>query len=197
MGRFLKFVIVEASDIVSEGLAVMLKQMSAGFRVSRLEGAGQLSSHLMVEKPDVLIVNPLFPELGSIQKLRSNLGMPDLVCVALVTELRSQRDLEGFDETISLFDGFEQLREKVGKLAHRKEDAEVGEKTLSQREKEIVSFVVKGYTNKQIAEELCLSSHTVITHRRNIAAKLQIHSSAGLTIYAIVNKLVKLEDIKS
>lgn len=67
---------------------------------------------------------------------------------------------------------------------------------LSQREKEIIACVVKGKTNKEIAEELCLSVHTVITHRRNIARKLQIHSPAGLTIYAIVNKLVDLSDIK-
>ena len=54
----------------------------------------------------------------------------------------------------------------------------------------------KDMTNKEIAESLCLSIHTVITHRRNIARKLQIHSPAGLTIYAIVNKLVELNDIK-
>ena len=53
-----------------------------------------------------------------------------------------------------------------------------------------------GMTNKQIADALCISAHTVITHRRNIAAKLQIHSAAGLTIYAIVNKLVELSEIK-
>ena len=51
-------------------------------------------------------------------------------------------------------------------------------------------------TNKAIADQLYLSIHTVITHRRNIARKLQIHSPAGLTIYAIVNKLVELQDIK-
>ena len=51
-------------------------------------------------------------------------------------------------------------------------------------------------TNKEIADALYLSAHTVITHRRNIARKLQIHSPAGLTIYAIVNKLVELQDIK-
>ena len=58
------------------------------------------------------------------------------------------------------------------------------------------ALVQKGMTNKEIAESLCLSIHTVITHRRNIARKLQIHSPAGLTIYAIVNKLVELNDIK-
>lgn len=68
--------------------------------------------------------------------------------------------------------------------------------TLSAREKEIIVCVVKGLTNKQIADALCISAHTVITHRRNIAAKLQIHSAAGLTIYAIVNKLVELGEIK-
>lgn len=51
-------------------------------------------------------------------------------------------------------------------------------------------------TSKQIADHLCISTHTVITHRRNIVAKLQIHSPAGLTIYAIVNKLVELSDVK-
>ena len=70
------------------------------------------------------------------------------------------------------------------------------QETLSAREKEIIVCVVKGMTNKQIADALCISTHTVITHRRNIAAKLQIHSAAGLTIYAIVNKLVELSEIK-
>ncbi len=69
------------------------------------------------------------------------------------------------------------------------------QEALSAREREIIIYVVKGLTNKQIADELCISTHTVITHRRNIAAKLQIHSAAGLTIYAIVNKLVELSEI--
>lgn len=68
---------------------------------------------------------------------------------------------------------------------------------LSQREKEIIIHVVKGLTNKEIAEKLYISVHTVITHRRNISKKLEIHSPAGLTIYAIVNKLVELDEIKS
>ena len=47
-------------------------------------------------------------------------------------------------------------------------------------------------SNKEIANELCLSTHTVITHRKNIAAKLNIHSTAGLTIYAIANGLLEI-----
>lgn len=66
---------------------------------------------------------------------------------------------------------------------------------LSEREKEIVACVAKGLSNKEIADALCLSVNTVTTHRRNIARKLQIHSAAGITIYAIVNKLVTLDEV--
>ena len=67
---------------------------------------------------------------------------------------------------------------------------------LSDREKDIVIGVVQGLQNKEIADRLCLSVNTVITHRRNIARKLQIHSPAGLTIYAIVNNLVDISSVK-
>ena len=66
---------------------------------------------------------------------------------------------------------------------------------LSEREKEIVVCVAKGMANKEIADKLFLSINTVTTHRRNIARKLHIHSSAGITSYAIVNKLVTLEEV--
>ena len=67
--------------------------------------------------------------------------------------------------------------------------------TLSEREKVIIACVAKGMSNKEIADTLCLSVNTVTTHRRNITKKLQIHTSNGLTIYAIVNKLVELQEI--
>ncbi len=67
---------------------------------------------------------------------------------------------------------------------------------LSGREQEIVACVARGMSNKQIADKLCLSVHTVTTHRRNIAQKLEIHSSAGLAIYAVINGLVKIDELK-
>ena len=66
---------------------------------------------------------------------------------------------------------------------------------LSDREKDIVVCVAKGMNNKEIADYLFLSVHTVTTHRRNISNKLQIHTTAGLIIYAIANRLVNIEDI--
>ena len=69
-------------------------------------------------------------------------------------------------------------------------------KILSNREIEVLSLIVQGMINKEIADHLCISTNTVITHRRNIARKLQIHSPAGLTIYAIVNNLVDISSVK-
>lgn len=89
-----------------------------------------------------------------------------------------------------------QLEHEVSKNATIKEDLPADEEGLSKREKEIVACVAKGMANKEIAETLFISIHTVLTHRKNIAKKLQIHSAAGLTIYAIVNKLVEIDEIK-
>ena len=67
---------------------------------------------------------------------------------------------------------------------------------LSDREKDVIISLVQGMSNKEIADHLCISVNTVITHRRNIARKLQIHSPAGLTIYAIINNLVDISSVK-
>ena len=67
---------------------------------------------------------------------------------------------------------------------------------LSEREKDVLIQVVNGLSNKEIADVLCISTHTVISHRKNIVRKLNIHSTAGLTIYAIVNKLVDINSLE-
>ena len=108
--------------------------------------------------------------------------------------------LRSYDEQINLYDEQNRIKEKIERLIVVEDENADGtneeQQSLSAREKEIVVCVVKGMTNREIADRLFLSTHTVITHRRNIARKLQIHSPSGLTIYAIVNKLVELSDIK-
>ena len=86
----------------------------------------------------------------------------------------------------------QEIEEKESNNTEKKESQD----GLSQREKEIITCVVKGLSNKEIADQLFISIHTVITHRRNIARKLQIHSPTLLTVYAIVNKLVDISEVK-
>ena len=68
--------------------------------------------------------------------------------------------------------------------------------SLSKREKDIIRNIAQGKSNKEIADELCISVYTVATHRRNICSKLDIHSPAGLTIFAIINHLVDINDVR-
>ena len=67
---------------------------------------------------------------------------------------------------------------------------------LGEREKDVLVCVARGMSNKETANALCLSVHTVTTHRRNISQKLQIHSTAGLIIYAIANGFIQLDEVK-
>ncbi len=81
------------------------------------------------------------------------------------------------------------LKEFVG-LARQASDC--GGNILTDREREILQLVVEGLTNQEISDKLCISISTVDTHRKNIMAKLDIHSVAGLVKYAIRHKIVTL-----
>ena len=66
---------------------------------------------------------------------------------------------------------------------------------LTQREKDVLVLVAKGLMNKEIADKLNLSVHTVITHRKNITHKTDIKSVAGLTVYALLNNLIDKDEV--
>ena len=74
---------------------------------------------------------------------------------------------------------------KAAKKNENENDSE-----LSVREKEVLREVAAGKTNMEIADSLCISINTVITHRRNISGKLGIHSVAGLSLYAVMNGII-------
>ena len=80
-------------------------------------------------------------------------------------------------------------------LEGRRESRQV-DNTLSPREKEILVCVAKGMLNKEIADALCISIHTVITHRKNITQKTGIKTVAGLTVYALLNNLLDIKNIE-
>jgi DNA-binding NarL/FixJ family response regulator len=190
-----KIVIMEPSAIIRSGILSVLHRLNTiqieVFEISEIE---QLKSSLNWQKPDLLIINPSVLSVFSLHQIKKEIGNSQLRCVALQNSLSDAASLKIYDEVISIYDSTEQINEKLTKLIVEPE-YEKRHETLTIREKEIIVCVIKGMTNKEIAEKLHLSLHTIISHRRNIAAKLQIHSTAGLTIYAIVNKLVELNDI--
>ena len=195
----IRIAIAETSVIIRGGLTAALKRLP-NVKVQPIELLSIEALHdcVRTQCPDMLIVNPAFGDYFDIGKFREETSGKKIRVIALVTSFVDASLLSKYDESISIFDDMERLSKNISGLLNvpsEEEDLE-NQDALSQREKEIVICVVKGMTNKEIAEKLFLSIHTVITHRRNISKKLQIHSAAGLTIYAIVNKLVTLNDVK-
>ncbi len=74
------------------------------------------------------------------------------------------------------------------------EDTNSG-RPLSAREIEVMSLIVKGLINKEIADRLNISLATVVTHRRNIMEKLGLKSVSALTIYAVTRGYVSIDEI--
>ena len=195
--ELLTIAIAEPSVIIRSGITVALKRIP-GLRIQPVEisSLDTLNNYLHAHKPDILIINPAFWGHFDIARLKEETENPRLKSLALLYSVVDVSLLRNYEDTISIYDSVEQLKEKIERL-YASTTADVPEETnaLSIREKEIIVCVVKGLTNKEIAQELFLSTHTVISHRRNITRKLEIHSTAGLTIYAIVNKLVELDEI--
>ena len=68
-------------------------------------------------------------------------------------------------------------------------------KVLSDREIEVLSLIVQGFLNKEIADRLSIGLSTVVTHRRNIMEKLGMRSVSSLTIYAVTHGYVDIDKI--
>lgn len=195
MVRRIHIAIVEPSVIIRNGVVSVLKRLNLDIDIVEISDMPQLQGLLEKHNPDVVIIDPTQIGMFSLQHIKENLSGSKKF-IALQSNLADASALKGYDEFISLYDSAEQIKAKVESVISENKQDDSDKQELSQREKEIVSCIVKGLTNKQIAEVLHLSVHTVMTHRRNISGKLQIHSSAGLAIYAIVNKLVSLDEIK-
>ncbi len=196
MSAPLKITVAEPSVIIRSGIIAVLEH-SEKFRAEVYEVGDmeQLKAALNWQQPDVLMINPASLGSFSLPQLKREAGNPEMKCVAVQLAFLDQGTLKSYDETISIYDDAETIANKLFKLT-KEPDCDRRHESLSGREKEVIACVVQGMTNKQIADKLFISTHTVITHRRNIASKLGIHSPAGLTIYAIVNKLVELDDIR-
>lgn len=189
--------IAEPSVIIRSGLVAVLQKMpSLNIDIAEIPNITSLTDQLALIQPDLLFVNPANMGIFSASQFREAVGNVELKIVALLSTMTDSSILQSYDGSISIYDRVESIKDKLEEVIGNSDTIDT-KRELSAREKEIIICVVKGMTNKMIADELCLSTHTVISHRRNISAKLQIHSTSGLTIYAIVNKLVDLTDIKS
>jgi DNA-binding NarL/FixJ family response regulator len=104
-----------------------------------------------------------------------------------------------FHDRIEAADTEKNISRKIERqlvILTRKHESAEPTKGLSNRERDVLRYVALGCTNKEIADKLYISTHTVITHRKNITAKVGIKTIAGLTVYAVLNKLINIEEIE-
>lgn len=192
--RHVSIALMMPSAILAAGLTAILRRV-ADIQCSITEIRGEnYFEELTKLRPSILLADPVDCRVDW-EALKSASVSPMRI-IALLTQQMPKENLRWFDDTVSVYDPAPVIVEAVRRSAVSGMDDDKG-KELSPREKEVIVGIVKGLSNKEIASEMNVSVNTVMTHRRNIAAKLHIHTPAGLTIYAIVSNLVKLEDIKS
>lgn len=193
--RPLHILVAEPLPLVREGLLAMLEHItSVHIHPVSVNNRQSLDSLLAVRQIDLLLVSSHFDGAFDFQQFRQQ--HPQIPCAAIVTDLvtlaKTDKSLPYLTITTSsdqLALLIEQLvREKSATPASPADERDV----LSVREREILVLLAQGLSNKEIADRLFLSVYTVMTHRRNICQKLNIHSVSGLTIYAIANKLMEL-----
>lgn len=191
----IKVVIADNSAIIRAGITTVLKRLpNYTFSTNEISNLETLQMFLRLHTPEILLINPLILSNNTISAIKKE--FPKIKTVAILSSFIDSKTLTDFDDTISIFDETDSIITKMDGLLTKNEEESTDTEQLSYREKEIIACIVKGMTNKAIADTLSISIHTVITHRRNITKKLQIHSAAGLAIYAIVNKIVEIQDIK-
>ena len=193
----IRIAIAELSPVISSGFSHCLRTLPAlSIDVSEIKSSKELLNYVRRESADILLVSPHFGGVFDPTPIREESKNDSIKIVAIETGKLNRQTASLFDDTLSVTDDIDTIVSKIKKLKSDKTEINEAKEPLSSREKEIISLVVKGLTNQEIADRLFLSIHTVITHRRNIAKKLEIHSATGLTIYAIVNKIVDISDIK-
>ena len=189
------YIILEYENDVVFSYVEQLSQgfLNRNFTISNFAGKHTPIGYKLKELKDIII--RYYPEKNNYQ-----LNQVLLEIILSEQDLTSHCMIEDklFVPAVKLV---EQQLKKSGQIQYTDEiDSESIDKdkleVLSEREKDIIICVAKGMNNKEIADYLYLSVHTVTTHRRNISNKLQIHTTAGLIIYAIANKLVNIEEIQ-
>lgn len=187
-----KVILIESAEIVAAGIVAIIERHPE-FEVEQvLSNPGYFNSNSDV---DIIIINPAVIDYNERLDIRSYLGGTNAAIIALTHSNHEENVLRQYDECLGIYDNSTRIIQKLKNAIEQNEQnpkSDINE--LSSRERDILTAVAKGKTNKEIADEFNISIYTVISHRRNISQKLGINSIPGLTVYAIMNKLVDISD---
>ncbi|MBR6847747.1 MAG: response regulator transcription factor [Bacteroidales bacterium] len=190
-----RVIICEASEIIANGLAEIIDSMAQCDVVARIETPEHLGEKITNSDANLVIIDPTL--LGFHYKdflLQLGKEHPNLIVIAIVTSCLDHAVLSPYNGFIEINDTRSKIISKINEFvqteATKKDDVE-----LSNREIDVLVAVAKGMMNKEIADLMNISIHTVISHRKNITRKTGIKSVSGLTVYALLNNLIDENDL--
>ena len=192
-----RIIICEASEIITTGLYDMLQSMAGCDVVARLDKPEQLNEKILACDANLLIINPILLGYND-RNLPSQLvkEYPQLSIIALVTTYIEPSLLKPYDAIIEINDSKLKIINKMEQIAKSSDKKEANDDVdLSKREIDVLVAVAKGMMNKEIADQMNISIHTVISHRKNITRKTGIKSVSGLTVYALLNNLIDENEV--
>lgn len=190
-------VIAEQSEIIRKGLVHLIEGMGLFSTIREMGCFANLEENLTRLNPDVLLVNPSLVNADLLSQLQQ-ISPKELRIAAIVYSLFDDELISLFDEVVMVVDNRSKLQKKLSGLIHKAavRKNEKAENALSSRELDVLKLLVQGMSNKEISDKLFISTHTVISHRKNITQKLNIKSVAGLTVYALLNDVITMQDVK-
>ncbi len=191
-----RIIIIHPSFIIREGLATMIKEI---FHLESLliEKTELLDNYLDIsDQKLIFIVDEKLHETSFLNKAEHFKLNNDIKSI-IIRDPNSPSECEPncnccFNTHVPKIRLESLLRPLIEPTS---KNAKINQTTLTEREIEVVKLVALGKTNKEIANELCISIHTVISHRKNITEKLGIKSISGLTVYAILNHFIDADNI--
>lgn len=189
--RRYRIAIVEPSVIIAQGVASILRSNGEADVVAIYPTLRAYADRLNVKDVEVVVVGS---QVAVGAQLRSELQ--GVAVVLLSTTVVDEDVLRQVDGVINIYDDEAALMRKVRTAVEQGETNPYSDShDLSERERDVLILVAKGMANKEIADRLNISIHTVMSHRKNITHKTGIKSVAGLTVYALLNNLLDQSDV--
>lgn len=184
-------------DIIAEGLISLLHEQFPQYRTYRFKSILEYKSFSLTNRIDLVITND--KNFESNQRIFNALKKenPKTVWILFQYQYINSSVTAQFDEIITIDQDIEDIlsviRKSIQKSGYYSE--ELRSEFLSDREKEVLKLLVSGFSGKEVADKLNISVNTVMSHRKNISQKTGIKSLAGLTIYAVTNKIISMSKL--
>ncbi|MDR1415614.1 MAG: response regulator transcription factor [Odoribacteraceae bacterium] len=194
-----RIAVVEPSILLAEGLKTVFRAHPEFEIASCATNIPHFFERPMAVPPDIILINPMLIDFQRQNHVRSLFASyPEALLVAIIYQFVDQDVLKQYHGSIAVFDDAAKIQKKLRHVIYSSagNTETVDNFELSDREMEVLISVVKGLQNKEIAGQLNLSIHTVISHRKNIIRKTGIKSVAGLAVYALLHHLIDQKEIE-